>query len=445
MDRQDLVRLFPNGRTMHIPADGKPLPGYDEAVADYKRRMSSEDIQVASVSPAKHRGFFATLFGGGGADEAEDNSDSDSTPTAPATATATASPRQQAPAVVQPNSDDDDSAPPQTAVASLNAPIPAVRPSFGNLAGGSDVASALVSPNHSAAQDALSAALPANGATPPSQYADLSSFSVPVPSLLGQRRAPGDAELLTASADPINAEADAQLSSVPVPVERPAVAENLLASAQADTDAQEDEADDNTNTLSPSVVAALEQHRADEDVLKALAATPVPPAAQAIAAVTPQVVPTQRPNQRPTPASVPMQMAALQPPTKIAPAANNVRFYDAFDAPNAGETSIAAGIPTKGGRPSKQDAVVATAGRATLRTEPKLTEKMVEHWALSNARLETVGRPVKAPRFVSQTMRAQPTAVYTEGFKQQTAAIDPERFNGSAVNFLPVKKFDTLQ
>lgn len=440
MDRQDLVRLFPNGKTMHIPADGKPLPGYDEAVADYKRRMSSEDIQVASVSPTKHRGFFATLFGGGGADEAEDNSDSESATTA--TAVASSSPRQQAPAVVQPSDDDSDA--PQMAVASLNAPIPAARPSFGNLAGGSDVASALVSPNHSAAQDALAAALPADGAQASSQYADLSSFSVPVPSLLGQRRSPGDAELQTASADPINAQDDSQLSAVPVPVERPAVAENLLASAQADTDAQEDEADDN-NTLSPSVVAALEQHRADEDVLKALAATPVSPAAQAIAAVTPQVVPTQRPNQRPTPASVPMQMAALTPPTKIEPANNNVRFYDAFDAPTAGATSIAAGIPTKGGRPSKQDAVVATAGRATVRTEPKLTEKMVEHWALSNARLETVSRAVKAPRFVSQTMRAQPTAVYTEGFKQQTAAIDPERFNGSAVNFLPVKKFDTLQ
>ena len=141
----------------------------------------------------------------------------------------------------------------------------------------------------------------------------------------------------------------------------------------------------------------------------------------------------------------PFQMAALVPPTKIEPATNNVRFYDAFDAPDGKSASLAAGVPTKGGRPSKRDAVVATAGRATTRTEPKLTEKMVEHWALSNARLETVGRPVKAPRFVSQQMRAQPTAVYTEGFKQQTAAIDPERFNGSAVNFLPVKKFDTLQ
>ena len=444
MDRQDLVRLFPNGKTMHIPADGKPLPGYEQAVADYKRRMSSDDIQIASASPTKHRGFFATLFGGGGADEAEDNSDSESTPTA--TATATASPRQQAPAVVQPSDDDA----PQTAVASLNAPIPAVRPSFGTTAG-SEVASALVSPSRNPAQDALAAALPANGAASGSQYTDLSSFSVPTPSLLGQRRAPGDAEMLTASADPMNSQADSPLTSVPVPVERPAVAENLLASAQSDTEAEDDAADQ--GALSPSVVAALDQRRSDEDMLKALAATPMPPAAQAIAAVTPQVVPTatpqvvpmQRPAQRQTPASVPMEMAALVPPTKIAPATSGVRFYDAFEVPTAAENNIAAGIPTKGGRPSKQDAVVATAGRATVRTEPKLTEKMVEHWALSNARLETVGRAVKAPRFVSQQLRAQPTTVYTEGFKQQTAAIDPERFNGSAVNFLPVKKFDTLQ
>ena len=152
MDRQQLVRLFPDGKTMHIPADGKPLPGYQQALADYKRRMASDDIQIASASSTKHRGFFAALFGGG-ADEDEDNSDSDS----PATTTAAApaapeakQPEEAAPAVAQP----------ETQIASLNAPVPLVRPAFGGQSAGSDMASALVSPTHSAAQEALAAALP---------------------------------------------------------------------------------------------------------------------------------------------------------------------------------------------------------------------------------------------------------------------------------------------
>ena len=40
MTRQQLVRVFPNGNTLHVPSDGKPLPGYAEALAAYKARKS---------------------------------------------------------------------------------------------------------------------------------------------------------------------------------------------------------------------------------------------------------------------------------------------------------------------------------------------------------------------------------------------------------------------
>ncbi|WP_244530222.1 DUF882 domain-containing protein [Rhizobium sp. NFR07] len=51
MSRKELARIFPNGRTMHLPADGRALPGYAEAVADYKRRVGSKSIQIASTAP----------------------------------------------------------------------------------------------------------------------------------------------------------------------------------------------------------------------------------------------------------------------------------------------------------------------------------------------------------------------------------------------------------
>ncbi len=41
MTRQQLVAVFPNGRTLHVPSDGKPLPGYAEAQAAYKTRIAS--------------------------------------------------------------------------------------------------------------------------------------------------------------------------------------------------------------------------------------------------------------------------------------------------------------------------------------------------------------------------------------------------------------------
>ncbi len=59
MTRQELVRIFPNGRTLHVPSDGKPLPGYAEALASYKERKASgtpvgtyfNDVAVASNTP----------------------------------------------------------------------------------------------------------------------------------------------------------------------------------------------------------------------------------------------------------------------------------------------------------------------------------------------------------------------------------------------------------
>ena len=36
--REELVKIFPNGRTVHIPADGQPLPGYALALADVERQ-----------------------------------------------------------------------------------------------------------------------------------------------------------------------------------------------------------------------------------------------------------------------------------------------------------------------------------------------------------------------------------------------------------------------
>ncbi|WSH64333.1 DUF882 domain-containing protein [Rhizobium ruizarguesonis] len=407
MSRDELVRLFPNGNTIHIPADGKPLPGYQQAMADYKRRVSGTQIQIASASESapKHKTLFAALFGGG-ADEQEDETD-DSTPVAVAKAT----PPKAEPAPVEPQ---------QTEVADLNAPVPQVRPAFSNQPAGSEVASALVAPpSGNAAQQALAAALPVDQAQP-QQFADLSAYSIPVPSLLGQRRAPGDAEV--ASTDPMLTGANGL--PVPTPVERPAVAENLLAAAEADPEAEADEADQ--DALSPAVADALDQQRNDGESQIASKAPPQT-VEQAINAAMTQKAPAAKP---------PLELAALAPMTKSA------SFGDSFDEP-AAESAVAQGLPAKGGRPTQKEAAAADASRTTVRTEPKLTEKMISQWALTNARLEMASKQVKAPRFVSQTMRAQPTAVYAEGFNVKTASVDPARFSGTAVNFMEVRKFNT--
>ncbi|HEV7337280.1 MAG TPA: DUF882 domain-containing protein [Bosea sp. (in: a-proteobacteria)] len=72
MTRDQLVRLFPDEKTVHLPADGKPLSGYEVAKAEilsgggsvmgYAATDFDEGAIIASGSGGK--GFWAALFGG---------------------------------------------------------------------------------------------------------------------------------------------------------------------------------------------------------------------------------------------------------------------------------------------------------------------------------------------------------------------------------------------
>ncbi len=79
MTRDQLVRLFPDGKTVHIPSDGTPLPGYEEAKAEILSRGGTvagytayADAGEAVAAQPRRKSFWATLFGGGGDDEDED-------------------------------------------------------------------------------------------------------------------------------------------------------------------------------------------------------------------------------------------------------------------------------------------------------------------------------------------------------------------------------------
>lgn len=88
ISRQELARVFPNGSTLHVPSDGRPLPGFDQALAAYKSRKSAgtPNIELASADSGqrKSRGLLATLLGGRGADEADDVAEAAPTPRKPA-------------------------------------------------------------------------------------------------------------------------------------------------------------------------------------------------------------------------------------------------------------------------------------------------------------------------------------------------------------------------
>jgi hypothetical protein len=57
MTHDQLARVFPDGRTVHIPSDGNPLSGYELARADIENRGGDDASTISGP-----RGFFAALF-----------------------------------------------------------------------------------------------------------------------------------------------------------------------------------------------------------------------------------------------------------------------------------------------------------------------------------------------------------------------------------------------
>ena len=67
MSYDELARVFPDGKTVHVPSNGVPLARYEEARAEIERNGGT--AYSASVVSGGGRGFFASLFGGGEGDE----------------------------------------------------------------------------------------------------------------------------------------------------------------------------------------------------------------------------------------------------------------------------------------------------------------------------------------------------------------------------------------
>jgi len=67
MTHDQLVRVFPDGRTVHVPSDGVPLKGYELAKADIEKRGNGDD--AATIGKPS---LFAALFRSKSTDEDED-------------------------------------------------------------------------------------------------------------------------------------------------------------------------------------------------------------------------------------------------------------------------------------------------------------------------------------------------------------------------------------
>ncbi|WP_420712714.1 DUF882 domain-containing protein [Ancylobacter sp. SL191] len=175
MTRPELARVFPDGKTVHVPADGKPMPGYALALAEVEARGSEPGGAGAAFAGlsggndpkrpgAGGKNIFAALFG------KDDEEEADTTPAA--------APTRQAPAVRAPApvavaaADDAEEAPVPAnaaptaaqavvaAAAPVAVPLPAPHPLGRTVVASAPVATPATAPSGSPALAALAAAVP---------------------------------------------------------------------------------------------------------------------------------------------------------------------------------------------------------------------------------------------------------------------------------------------
>jgi len=66
MNHDQLAKVFPDGRTVHVPTDGVPLKGYELARADIEKRGNGDAATIGKP------GFFASLFKGKSSDDEDE-------------------------------------------------------------------------------------------------------------------------------------------------------------------------------------------------------------------------------------------------------------------------------------------------------------------------------------------------------------------------------------
>ncbi|WP_139976462.1 DUF882 domain-containing protein [Ochrobactrum sp. CGA5] len=451
MSRRELLALFPDGKTAHLPADGKPLPGYEQALAMIeKRKASGGEIMVASNSaPRRSKSLFGALFGGG-ADEEEDTGDVSAPP-------ARATPARRAPAAVP---EEPVQQPRETMVAALPArdaplPVQAPRPETGLGAQAQAAAEVPVA--------ALNVPIPARKPAMAPQDAVALAAAEPAADAAAAARANVDANTLQI--------ADAGTPSplmngfVPIPSARPQLeTDNVQLAAAVVPSARPTRPDETSVASGQDAIAGLVNREQTEPTQVADAGNvAVPQPGETAAFPLPQAAP--RAN---------TQLALLSKKDEIgeliAPPSDD--YYDSKSVADAAPkqapapvqtASVARTAPAKPtAKPSaaihKKVVAIGKSAETGVRTTAKGGRYVAKAQSKPRAVIqpavmptsevamstESVSRtvPVTNPVLRNDAMRSAPAMVYTAGFQRGNLPTErANQFSGNAVTFLTVAKF----
>ncbi|TPN54981.1 DUF882 domain-containing protein [Mesorhizobium sp. B1-1-9] len=454
ISRQELVGLFPNGKTLHVPSDGRPLPGYEQALASYKARRGSgtPNIELASAGgSSKKSGGFLSAFFGGGDDEADDSADVETASAAPAPkprnvkplATAKSSnlpgiaivapenaQRAEIPQVADEQAPEPQTDTPETIIAALPAkeiPLPdfAPRPKADvGVQQPENVPFATADATATTEQAVATAQAPANM---PFGKADPAALAA------------------AAAADP----AQVAVNNIPLPTWRP---EHSLPADLAPPPSKD---------VLMALAETADQDKSATDAFSVLpTARPAPVKPDAVKAVldeaNAQIANAQVVNA--PAANAPVANAQVGGGDEYQLASLSQEPRSAFNDPSA--VDAASPRQAVAARPAGSDPAAAIgAGVKTTRKEARATARdqkpgpravvvaaapQAARWALTSGEtVAAVSSATTAPGYAYNIVHTPPSEVYTAGFQSGDPVADPNRFTGNAVKFMSVARFQT--
>lgn len=439
MSRSELKRLFPKGNTAHLPTDGKPLPGYKQALAKYEARKRGKSVTVSgggskSTSKSSSGGggnLLAKLFGGG-RDEEEDKAE-----TVVAAAPAA---RKRAPKAAPPPPT------PGVVLAALPAralPVPTQSPRARSVAESVPVPVTVAAALAPATQPVLPAATP----EPPVEIASAPAaptYEIPVPSrrpavLIARAESPIDRRsaqelerALAASAQP--AEQNVQVATAPVPDGNDAIIAVLNAD---DTVAVQTASTELAYALPIPQAAPLRQ---ETTALASAVPTPEPIVAEG-AVETPSIVAYAPPQRSLTDSDVPRIQPMTRPAAAASPAGKSGRVA-ITDNTLTGALVPQISTTPKDPRPTVADNLaVAAAPKPSIVPVDEIDQSRFGTWTTTNQSIAENGRVSETPDFIQNATRSVPNVVYTAGFSAAPPQ-STDSFSGNAVTFLAFAKFE---
>lgn len=443
MSRRQLMAVFPDGKSIHVPSDGKPLPRYKEALASYNsRKKSGGSIFALSNSASdddaggKKPTLLAALFGGGADEEEETSAEFETKPSAAAARKTLESEETETPPATADAPKEEPKPEEEVQVAALparDAPVPAFAPRQKEV----------LFPEPAAAPQLPQMGVPSG--MPDVPQAGMPGAPVP-PAMVGTDGQLPPETPASDAAQPV------EFANVPFPTRRPKY--DGSDPALPDSDLAVLAALQSRDAETASAAIAGDPDAQAKALLEAMAAKDAANAAQPAGepvVIAGLPVPSPRPGQDAEAVQVAAAVEQLS--------AND--FAPAVAADTAAEEPIAVLAKLESASPRKailENGGDTAAASANVKTTPKAKRASVADAAAEEPRARAVpveadvkrwailGQPASTAKSsrvkgkANKVIRTAPTEVIAQGFDQAPPP-DPSRFSGSAVTFLSVARF----